>query len=103
VLCVTWLLLGSFESIPEEPEATTMIDGATRFGAFRRVILSLAAPGGLAAGLFAFTQAWNKFLSALVVIASVKPHTLPVGLPTFIIGASRWGLPQGLTAGSVKG
>ena len=76
---VTWLLMGYFGSIPEELEEAAMIDGATRFGAFRRIILPLAAPGVLAAGLFAFTQAWNEFLYALVFISDVKQRTLPVG------------------------
>ncbi len=124
---VTWLLMGYFESIPEELEEAAMIDGATRFGAFRRIILPLAAPGVLAAALFAFTQAWNEFLYALVFITNVKLRTLPVGLSTFITGdVYGWGflmagavlttLPviaaytylqkymvEGLTAGSVKG
>ena len=47
---VTWLLMGYFESIPEELEEAAMIDGATRFGAFCRIVLPLAAPGVLAAG-----------------------------------------------------
>jgi len=124
---VTWLLMGYFGSIPEELEEAAMIDGATRFGAFRRIIMPLAAPGVLAAGLFAFTQAWNEFLYALVFISDVKQRTLPVGLSTFITGdVYGWGylmagavlttLPvilvytylqrymvEGLTAGSVKG
>jgi multiple sugar transport system permease protein len=124
---VTWLLMGYFESIPEELEEAAMIDGATRFGAFRRIVLPLAAPGLLAAALYAFTQAWNEFLYALVFITNVKLRTLPVGLSTFITGdVYGWGylmagavlttLPviaayvylqrymvEGLTAGSVKG
>ena len=124
---VTWLLMGYFGSIPEELEEAAMIDGATRFGAFRRIILPLAAPGVLAASLFAFTQAWTEFLYALVFISDVKQRTLPVGLSTFITGdVYGWGylmagavlttLPvilvytylqrymvEGLTAGSVKG
>jgi multiple sugar transport system permease protein len=124
---VTWLLMGYFESIPEELEESAMIDGATRFGAFWRVVLPLAAPGLLAAGLYAFTQAWNEFLYALVFITNVKLRTLPVGLSGFITGdVYGWGylmagavlttLPviaayiylqrymvEGLTAGSVKG
>ena len=124
---VTWLLMGYFESIPIELEEAAMIDGATRFGAFRRIILPLAAPGVLAASLYAFTQAWNEFLYALVFISDVKQRTLPVGLSTFITGdVYGWGylmagavlttLPviavytylqrymvEGLTAGSVKG
>ncbi len=124
---VTWLLLGYFESIPEELEQAAMIDGATRFGAFLRVVLPLSAPGVLAAGLYAFTQAWNEFLYALVFITDVKLRTLPVGLSTFITGdVYGWGylmagavlttvpviaaytylqkyMVEGLTAGSVKG
>ena len=124
---VTWLMMGYFESIPVELEEAAMIDGATRFGAFRRIILPLAAPGVLAAALHAFTQAWNEFLYALVFITNVKLRTLPVGLSTFITGdVYGWGylmagavlttLPviaayiylqkymvEGLTAGSVKG
>jgi len=124
---VTWLLMGYFESIPEELEESAMIDGATRFGAFWRILLPLAAPGLLAAALYAFTQAWNEFLYALVFITNVKLRTLPVGLSSFITGdVYGWGylmagavlttLPviaayiylqkdmvEGLTAGSVKG
>jgi len=124
---VTWLLMGYFESIPEELEEAAMIDGATRFGAFYRVVLPLSMPGVLAAGLYAFTQAWNEFLYALVFITDGKLRTLPVGLASFITGdVYGWGslmsgavlttLPviaayiylqkymvEGLTAGSVKG
>jgi multiple sugar transport system permease protein len=124
---VTWLLMGYFESIPEELEEAAMIDGATRFGAFYRVVLPLSAPGLLAAGLYAFTQAWNEFLYALVFITDAKLRTLTVGLASFITGdVYGWGslmsgavlttLPviaayiylqkymvEGLTAGSVKG
>jgi multiple sugar transport system permease protein len=124
---VTWLLMGYFESIPEELEEAAMIDGATRFGAFYRVVLPLAAPGVLAAALYAFTQAWNEFLYALVFITDARLRTLPVGLASFITGdVYGWGflmagavlttLPviaayvylqkymvEGLTAGSVKG
>ena len=124
---VTWLLMGYFESIPEELEEAAMIDGATRFGAFSRIVLPLAAPGVLAAALYAFTQAWNEFLYALVFITDGKLRTLPVGLASFITGdVYGWGylmagavlttLPviaayiylqkymvDGLTAGGVKG
>jgi multiple sugar transport system permease protein len=124
---VTWLLMGYFESIPEELEEAAMIDGATRFGAFYRVVLPLAAPGVLAAALYAFTQAWNEFLYALVFITDARLRTLPVGLASFITGdVYGWGflmagavlttLPviaayiylqkymvEGLTAGGVKG
>jgi multiple sugar transport system permease protein len=124
---VTWLLMGYFESIPEELEEAAMIDGATRFGAFYKIVLPLSAPGVLAAALYAFTQAWNEFLYALVFITDARLRTLPVGLASFITGdVYGWGylmsgavlttLPviaayiylqkymvEGLTAGGVKG
>src|SRR5207253_4587331 len=50
----TWLLMGFFRSIPRDLEEAAMVDGATRLGAFRRVILPLTTPGILAAALFAF-------------------------------------------------
>jgi multiple sugar transport system permease protein len=124
---VTWLLMGYFESIPEELEESAMIDGATRFGAFYRIVLPLAAPGVLAASLYAFTQAWNEFLYSLVFITDGRLRTLPVGLASFITGdVYGWGylmagavlttvpviaaymylqkyMVEGLTAGSVKG
>src|ERR1041384_3344330 len=83
---VTWLLMGYFQSIPEELEEAAMIDGATRFGGFWRIVLPLSMPGVLAAGLYAFTQAWNEFLYALVFITDGKLRTLPVGLASFITG-----------------
>jgi multiple sugar transport system permease protein len=46
----------------------------------------LAAPGLLAAALYAVTQAWNEFLYALVFITGGKLRTLPVGLASFITG-----------------
>src|SRR4029078_1082774 len=124
---VTWLLMGYFESIPEELEEAAMIDGATRFGAFYRIVLALSAPGVLAAGLYVFTPARNEFRYALVFITDGRLRTLPVGLASFITGdVYGWGylmsgavlttLPvmpayismqkymvDGLTAGGVKG
>ena len=122
-----WTLRGFVSNVPVELEEAAMIDGATRFGAFYRVVLPLSAPGVLAAGLYAFTQAWNEFLYALVFITDGRLRTLPVGLASFITGdVYGWGylmagavlttLPviaayiylqkymvEGLTAGSVKG
>jgi ABC-type glycerol-3-phosphate transport system permease component len=123
----TWFLMGFFRSIPRELEEAALIDGASRTQAFVRVILPLATPGILAAGLFCFTLAWNEFLYALIFISSDRLRTLPVGLNEFLTAdVYNWGqlmgatflaaLPvvifyiylqkymiQGLTAGAVKG
>ena len=62
----TWLLMGYFKSIPRELEECAMIDGATRLQAMVKIILPLALPGILSAGIFAFTLSWNEFIYALV-------------------------------------
>ncbi len=123
----TWLLMGFFRSIPPDLEDAAMVDGAGRIQAFRRVILPLAAPGVLAAGLFAFTLAWNEFLYALVFVHDTELKTIPVGLNDLMFGdIFLWGqlmaasvlttvpvvvlyaylqryMVEGLTAGAVKG
>ena len=124
---VTWLLMGFFRSIPRQLEEAAMVDGATRVQALFHVVLPLATPGLLAAGLFCFTLSWNEFLYALIFIADDSLKTLPVGLSEFVVSDfAFWGqlmaaaalasLPvivvyiylhkymvQGLTAGAVKG
>jgi multiple sugar transport system permease protein len=124
---VTWLLMGFFRSIPRQLEEAALVDGATRVQALVHVVLPLAAPGLLAAGLFCFTLSWNEFLYALIFIADDSLKTLPVGLSEFVVSDfAFWGqlmaaaalasLPvivvyiylhkymvQGLTAGAVKG
>lgn len=123
----TWVMLGYYRSIPIDLEHAAMIDGATRFGAFWRITLPLAAPALLSVTLFAFTNAWNEFLFAFVFITSERLKTLPVGLQLLVFGdIYPWGqlmvasllmaipvmvlyiyaqryLVEGLTAGSVKG
>ncbi|MGI8691051.1 MAG: ABC transporter permease subunit [Thermomicrobiales bacterium] len=123
----TWLMMGYFRGIPEELENAAMIDGATRFQAFRRVTLPLATPALLAVALFTFTNSFNEFLLAFVFITKQGLQTLPVGLQSMIFGdiypygqlmagALLMAIPvvvlysygqkflvEGLTAGSVKG
>ena len=122
-----WLMMGYFRAIPEELDHAAMIDGATRFQAFRRITLPLAKPALLAVALFTFTNAWNEFLFAFVFLSKENLKTLPVGLQSMILGdVYPWGqlmaasiimaipvvllygyaqkfLVEGLTAGSVKG
>ncbi|MGI8550352.1 MAG: carbohydrate ABC transporter permease [Dehalococcoidia bacterium] len=75
----TWLLMGYFRSIPRELEESAMIDGAGRFTAMWRVVLPLALPGILSAGIFSFTLSWNEFLYSLIFMATSSMKTLPVG------------------------
>jgi ABC-type glycerol-3-phosphate transport system permease component len=79
-----WLLRAYFSTIPVELEEAAMIDGCTRFQAFWKLILPLAAPGIVATSIFAFTNSWNEFLYSLVFIHSDSLRTLPPGMATFI-------------------
>ena len=100
----TWLLTGYFRTIPKELEEAAMIDGATRIQAMTRIILPLALPGVLSAGMFAFTLSANEFLYALVFIYDNANKTVPVGVVSELIKGDvfYWGeLMSGALLGSV--
>ncbi len=100
----TWLLSGYFRTIPKELEEVAMIDGATRVQAMVRIILPLALPGVLSAGMFAFTLSANEFLYALVFIYDNANKTVPVGVVSELIKGDvfYWGeLMAGALLGSV--
>jgi multiple sugar transport system permease protein len=93
-----WLLKGFFENIPPELEQSARIDGATRFQAFRLIILPLAAPGVVATAIYAFIQAWNEYVYARTFIIDDNLRTMPVGLEKFFTEyVSNW---PGLMAAS---
>jgi len=83
----SWLLMGYFRTIAVDLEHAALVDGATRLQAMRHVVLPLAMPGVLSAGIFCFTLAWNEFLYALVFMGSGNMKTLPVGVVTDLIRA----------------
>jgi multiple sugar transport system permease protein len=81
----TWLLMGYFKTIPRELEECAMVDGCTRFHAFRTIVLPIMKPGLVSAGLFAFTLSWNEFLYALTLTQSNAVKTLPVGIVSQLV------------------
>jgi multiple sugar transport system permease protein len=95
----TWLMKGFVDQIPAEIEEASLIDGCSKFGSFRYVILPLSWPGIAAAGTYAFIYSWNEFLFALTFTSSDDAKTIPVGLSQFIgENIIRWDF---LTAGGV--
>ncbi len=123
----SFLMQSFFDGIPRDLEEAAMIDGASRFGAFRQIVLPLTLPGIAATLGFVFTAAWSEMIFALMLISGNEKATFPVGLLTFV---SKFGvdfgqmmaagvlalipaclfflliqryLVQGLTAGAVKG
>lgn len=88
-----WTLRGFVNGVPRELEEAAMIDGCSRTGAFWRITFPLLAPGLVATGVFAFIQAWNEFVTALVVMQRPDSMTLPLWLRTFLQAtqATNWG------------
>ncbi len=100
----TWLLMGYFRSIPFELEECALIDGATRLQILTKIVLPLAVPGLISAGIFAFTLSWNEFIYALTFISSSENKTVPVGVVTELVEGDvyHWGaLMAGALLGSV--
>ena len=73
---VTWVLTGYFATLPVEAERAARIDGCTRLGALRKVLIPMAAPGIAACGILAFLIAWNEFIFAYVLTAGTDVTTL---------------------------
>jgi len=98
----TWLLMGYFRSIPFELEESALVDGASRWQILIKIILPLAVPGLISAGIFAFTLSWNEFIYALTFIQSSENKTVPVGVLTELVRGDvfEWG---SLMAGALFG
>jgi multiple sugar transport system permease protein len=98
----TWLLMGYFKSIPYELEECALIDGATRLQILLKIVLPLAVPGLISAGIFAFTLSWNEFIYALTFVSSSENKTVPVGVLTELVDGDvyHWG---SLMAGALFG
>lgn len=122
-----WVLTQHFRELPIELYRAAKIDGCTSFGAFRRVLLPLAAPGLVTTALLVFIFSWNEFLYALTFTSAPEHRTVPVAIALFTSGyVEPWAqiaaasvivtlplvvltllfqrrLVAGLTAGAVKG
>jgi N,N'-diacetylchitobiose transport system permease protein len=124
---MVWTLRGFVQNIPVDLEEAAMVDGASRVGAFMRIVFPLVAPGLVATAIFGFIQAWNEYIIAYVLLSSSSKQTLTIWLASFttqhgtdwgglMAGATLTALPVvvffllvqrqitgGLTAGAVKG
>ena len=93
----TWLLMGFFKSIPGELEEAAMVDGCSRLGALRRVVLPISVAGLLTVVIFAFTLSIQEFVYALTFISPSAQKTVSVGVPTDLIRGDvyYWGALMG--------
>jgi len=123
----TWNLKGYFDTIPRELEEAAIMDGASQWMIFSRIILPLARPALVVTALFSFMTAWNEFILAATFLGDERAYTLPVVLQSYVGDfGTEWGhfaagaifvsipvmllffalqrhLVEGLTSGSVKG
>ena len=124
-----FILTGFMKSQPQELAEAGLIDGCSHFTVFWRIMLPLAKPGLIAAGIFNFFGIWNEYPLALVLIGDKDLYTLPLGvakLQNVMQYSTDWGalfaglviivvptlivymifqrqITEGLTAGAVKG
>jgi ABC-type glycerol-3-phosphate transport system permease component len=122
-----WLLVGFFRQLPHDLEEAALVDGASRWQAFTRIVLPTAAPGLAATAILTFLYCWNEFLFALSFTLGPERQTVPVAIALFrgqyqvpwgqILAAAvvatvpvaavvllfQRRIVQGLTAGGVKG
>jgi multiple sugar transport system permease protein len=96
-----YILTSFFREIPRELEEAALVDGATYFQSFRKVILPLAAPGLVTAGLLAFIFVWNEFLFAITLTSTPDRRPVPAAI-AFFTGSSQFEIPLGtISAASV--
>lgn len=86
-----WLLTGFFEGIPNQLEEAARVDGASRFGAFFRVIVPVVVGGIAVTAIFAFLASWNDFLFSLL-LTSTQVKTAPLAIAEF---KSQYGIQWG--------
>lgn len=92
-----YILVSFFKEIPKDLEEAALVDGATHFQAFRKVVVPLAAPGLATTAILTFIAAWNEFLLAFTLTSSPKARTVPVAIQQFS-GSSQFEVPLGTQA-----
>lgn len=96
-----YILASFFRDIPSELEEAALVDGATRMQAFRKIVVPLAAPGVVTAGLLVFIFVWNEFLFAITLTSTPERRPVPAAI-AFFTGSTQFEIPLGtISAASV--
>jgi len=83
-----FILTGFFRTLPTELREAALIDGASEFKAFWRVMLPLAKPGLATVAIFNFLGVWNEYFLAFVFLDKPELRTIPIGLANMFIAAN---------------
>ncbi len=89
-----YILVSFFREIPRDLEEAALVDGATHFQAFRKVVVPLAAPGLATTAILTFIAAWNEYLLATTLTSDPDARTVPVAIVQFT-GSSQFEVPFG--------
>ena len=96
-----YILVSFFKEIPKDLEEAALVDGATRFQAFYKIVIPLAAPGLATAGILTFISAWNEFLFAVTLTSTPDARTVPAAI-AFFTGSTEFEEPLGtISAASI--
>ncbi|MBV9221901.1 MAG: carbohydrate ABC transporter permease, partial [Methylobacteriaceae bacterium] len=79
-----WMMKGYFDGLPPNLEKAALVDGCTRLQAIRKIVLPVARPGLVAAGIFCFLVSWNEFIFALILTGTPSAQTIPVIISGFL-------------------
>jgi multiple sugar transport system permease protein len=94
------LMKSFFDDVPREVDESAMIDGATRFQIFLRIVLPLVKSGVAATAVLCFIFSWTEFLMSLFLTNSIR--TLPVKISTFVTSTgSEWGFIAALGTSAI--
>lgn len=97
-----WLMKGFFDTIPRAIDESAMVDGASHWYIFTRLLLPLMRPILVVIGILSFIGTYGDFILARILLKSTEQYTLMVGLQIFTSGqfAQKWGQ---FTAGALIG
>ncbi|KAF2961694.1 ABC transporter permease subunit [Fervidobacterium sp. 2310opik-2] len=89
-----YLIKGYYDTIPDSLEEAALIDGATRWQTFIKIVLPLASPILAVIVILTFMGTFNEFVLARIILQDVKQYTYAIGLYTFSTGPfeTQWGL-----------
>lgn len=100
-----FIMRNTFDAVPMEIEEAALLDGCNSFTLLYRVMLAPVLPGIVTVAIYAFINAWNEFLAALIIMSQEKKFTLPILLTSVrsgLYGSVDWGaLQAGITVAIV--
>ena len=79
-----WMLHSFFLNIPKDMDESAMVDGCTRFQAFRHVIVPVMWPGVITTGLFSFLLAYNDYAVTSMLLSKTEDETMVPAVASFL-------------------